>query len=62
MKNVQRKQLTILIEINMEKRVRINKPMPEKLKEAIAKKQEWVQKVQAGEMPDSTKNKPKTVV
>lgn len=36
--------------------------MPEKPKEAISKKQEWTQKVQAGDMRDSIKNKPKTVV
>ncbi|SDF75717.1 hypothetical protein SAMN04487996_112112 [Dyadobacter soli] len=43
----------------MEKHIKINKPMPETWKKALAEKREWARKVQAGELPDSTKNKPK---
>lgn len=33
--------------------------MPETWKKALAEKREWMRRVQAGEMSDSTKNKPK---
>lgn len=41
----------------MEKHIKINKTMPEKLKKSIAEQQEWIRKVQAGEMHDSVLRK-----
>jgi hypothetical protein len=34
----------------MEKHIKIDKPVPATIKKAILEKQEWIRKVQAGEM------------
>ena len=33
----------------MEKHIKINKPMPEAIRQALKEKQEWKEKVQSGE-------------